>query len=90
MIIRTAADPHFARAGAELWHDLHITVPDAALGSTAAVPPDGRLQVTVPPATQPGAVVRITGRGLPRYGQHGRGDLNVRVIVDTPRQLSPP
>ena len=92
VIIRTAADPHFTRAGAELRHDLHITVPDAALGSTAAVPaaPDGRLRVTVPPVTQPGAVVRITGRGLPRYGQHGRGDLNVRVIVDIPRQLSPP
>jgi DnaJ-class molecular chaperone len=92
VIIRTETDPHFTRAGADLWHDLHITVPDAALGSTAAVPaaPDGRLRVTVPPVTQPGAVVRITGRGLPRHAQHGRGDLNVRVIVDIPRQLSPP
>ena len=56
----------------------------------AAVPAPGRrLRVTVPPATQPGAVLRITGRGLPCYGQHGQGDLNVRVIVDIPRQLSP-
>jgi molecular chaperone DnaJ len=91
LIIRTEADPCFTRAGADLWHDLHITVPDAALGTTAAVPaPDGRrLRVNVPPATQPGVVMRIAGRGLPRYGQHGRGDLNVRIIVDIPRQLSP-
>lgn len=58
--------------------------------TTAAVPAlDWRLRVTVPPAAQPGAVVRIDGRGLPRYDRHGRGDLNVRVIVDIPRQLSP-
>ncbi len=49
---------------------------------------DWRLRVTVPPATRP-AVLRIAGRGLPRYGHHGRGDLNVRGNVDIPRQLSP-
>jgi molecular chaperone DnaJ len=90
VIIRTEADPRFARADADLWHDLHITVPDAVLGTTAAVPAlDRRLRVTVPSATQVGTVLRITGRGLPRYGRHGRGDLNIRVIVDIPRQLSP-
>ena len=90
VIMRSEADPRFTRAGADLWHDLHIAVPDAALGITTAVPaPDGRLRVTVPPATQPGAIVTIAGHGLPRYGQRGRGDLNVRVIVDIPRQLSP-
>ncbi len=31
----------------------------------------------------------IAGRGLPRYGGRGRGDLNVRVIIDIPRKLSP-
>ena len=36
--IRTRADPRFTRAGADLWHDLHIQAPDAALGVTAAVP----------------------------------------------------
>ena len=38
VIIRTQADSRFTRAGADLWHDLHITVPHAALGTTAAVP----------------------------------------------------
>jgi molecular chaperone DnaJ len=66
VIIRTEAGPRFTRSGAELWHNLHITVPDAALGTTAAVPAlDRRLQVMVPPATQPGAILRIAGRGLP-------------------------
>jgi len=68
---------------------LHIQAPDAALGGTAAVPaPGGQVRVRVPPGTQPGSVLRVAGRGLPRYGGHGRGSLNLSVILDIPRQLS--
>ena len=88
--IRTRADPRFTRDGADLWHDLHIQAPDAALGVTAAVPvPGGQARVRVPPGTQPGSVLRVAGKGLPRYGGHGRGSLNLTVILDIPRQLSP-
>ena len=87
--IRTRADPRFTRDGADLRHDLHIQAPDAALGVTAAVPvPGGQVRVRVPPGTQPGSVLRVEGRGLPRYGGHGRGDLNLTVILDIPRRLS--
>ena len=37
---------------------------------------------------QPGSVLRVEGRGLPRYGGHGRGSLNLTVILDIPRRLS--
>ena len=87
--IRTRADPRFTRAGADLWHDLHIQAPDAALGVTTAVPLLQRqARVRVPPGTQPGSVLRVAGKGLPRYGGHGRGSLNLTVILDIPRQLS--
>ena len=87
--IRTRADPRFTRDGADLWHELHIQAPDAALGVTAAVPvPEGQARVRVPPGTQPGSVLRVEGRGLPRYGGHGRGSLNLTVILDIPRRLS--
>jgi len=88
--IRTRTDPRFTRVGADLWHDLHIQVPDATLGTIAAVPVlDGQARVRVPPGTQPGTVLQIEGRGLPRYPGHGRGSLNVTVIVDILQQLSP-
>ena len=87
--IRTRPDPRFTRAGADLRHDLHIQAPDAALGVTATVPvPEGQARVRVPPGTQPGSVLRVEGKGLPRYGGHGRGSLNLTVILDIPRQLS--
>jgi len=90
VIIRTGADPRFTRAGADLWYDLHIGAPDAVLGTTAAVPvPDGQAHVRVPPGTQPGDVLPVTGKGLPRVRGHGRGSLNVTVIVGIPRRLSP-
>ena len=88
--IRTRADPRFTRVGADLRHDLHLQAPDAALGVTTAVPvPGGQARVRVPPGTQPGSVLRVAGKGLPRYGGHGRGSLNLTVILDIPRQLSP-
>jgi molecular chaperone DnaJ len=88
--IRTRADPRFSRVGADLRSDLHIGVPDAALGVTTAVPvPGGQARVRVPPATRPGSVLRVAGQGLPRYGGHGRGSLDLTVILDIPRQLSP-
>ena len=59
VIIHTGDDPRFTRAGADLWHDLHIQAPDAALGVTTAVPaPGGQARVRVPPGTQPGSVLR--------------------------------
>jgi molecular chaperone DnaJ len=39
--------------------------------------------------TQTGTVYRLRGKGLPRLGESGRGDLHVRVQVWTPTQLSP-
>lgn len=60
MITRTGADPRITRAAADLWYDLHIRVPDAVLGTTAAVPArDGEAHVPVPPGTQPSDVLPI-------------------------------
>ena len=67
--IRTRADPRFTREGTDLWSDLHIQAPGAALGVTAAVPAlQGQARVRVPSGIQPGSVLRVEGRGLPRYG----------------------
>ena len=49
----------------------------------------GQARVRVPPGTQPGDVLTVRGKGLPRFRGHGRGNLNVTVVVDIPRQLSP-
>lgn len=89
LVITAEPVPGFTRSGADLWHDMHVTVADAALGTTVRLEaPAGPVKVSVPAGAQPGTVLRLRGRGLPRYGAHGRGDLNVSLLVDIPRRLS--
>ena len=42
----------------------------------------------MPAGTQSGTVLRLKGKGLPRLGQSGTGDLHVRVHVWTPEHLT--
>lgn len=89
VIVRTAPDSRFERAGADLWREQTIEVADAALGTELTVPTlEGNVDVTVPPGTQPGEVLRLRGKGLPRPGVGGRGDLNLRMQVHVPERLN--
>ena len=89
VMIEVKDDERFERDGDNLIHDLPLSFSQAALGLTATVPtPYGDEKVVVPPGTQTGTVFRVKGKGLPRLGQGGKGDLNVRVHVWTPEMLT--
>jgi molecular chaperone DnaJ len=58
------------------------------LGSEVAIETlDGPDTLSVPAGTQPGSVVKISGKGVPNLGRRGRGDLLVRVDVQVPERL---
>ena len=87
--VRTAEDPRFVRHGADLWREEAVAVTDAVLGTSLTVPTlEGSVAMKLPAGTQPDAVLRLRGKGLPRFGGHGRGDLLVRVQVRVPEKLS--
>jgi len=89
VMLEVKDDERFERDGDNLIHDLPLSFSQAALGLTATVPtPYGDEKVVVPPGTQTGTVFRVKGKGLPRLGQGGKGDLNVRVHVWTPETLT--
>ena len=70
VVVRTAPDPRFERRGADLFRVETIDVADAALGASLETPTlDGAVSVHVPAGTQPDAVLRLPGKGLPRF--HG-------------------
>jgi molecular chaperone DnaJ len=87
--LRTRADPRFERRGADLWHELPVSIADAVLGARLEVPTlDGSARIVLPAGTQPGAVLRLRDKGLPRQGEEGRGDLLVVAALRVPEHLS--
>ena len=80
---------HFVRDGLDVIYDLHLSFPDAALGTEATVPTlAGRAKLQIDAGIQGGRVLRMRGRGLPDVGGARRGDEMVRVHVYTPQALS--
>jgi molecular chaperone DnaJ len=90
LLIEVEEDDRFERQGEHLATDLPLSFSQAALGGTFAAPtPWGEEQVVVPSGTQTATVLRLKGKGLPRLGHSGRGDLHVRINVWTPERLTP-
>jgi molecular chaperone DnaJ len=48
---------------------------------------DGQEKLRIPQGTQPNTILKIKGKGLPRYGAYGRGDLLARINVKIPTKL---
>lgn len=83
--------PHevFERDGPDLHCDTAISFTQAALGAKLELDAlDGKADIEVPAGTQNGTTFRVAGRGLPRMGGGGRGDLIVNAFVRVPRSLT--
>jgi molecular chaperone DnaJ len=79
----------FQRQGDDLILDQVVSFPLASIGGSVTVPGiDGETQMDVPAGTQPGAVLRLRGKGMPRLRSKGRGDMLVRISVRVPTKLS--
>lgn len=68
-------------------HEIPFTL--AALGGTTEAPTvDGKLKLKIRPGTQPGAMIRLRGKGVPHLHGRGRGDQYIRLIVKVPEKLT--
>ena len=89
IIIHTMPHQYFKREGDDLLYNLHINIPQAALGTEVTIPAiEGKAALRIHPGTQPGQILRVKGRGMPRMDGYGRGDLRVRVNVVVPKKLT--
>jgi molecular chaperone DnaJ len=88
--VKVREHPQLIRHGTELYHELPITYPQAALGATRAVPTveGADEEVEIPAGVQSGHEVVLRGKGVPRLRGAGRGDLHVIVNVVVPTKLS--
>ncbi len=81
--------PLFQRDGSNLMVEYPVNVAQAALGAEVDVPTmNGRVSMKVPSGTQSGTVFRVRGKGLPDIHARRTGDLLVRVVVETPTNVS--
>lgn len=87
--VRVAENDRFQRDGRDLHTALSVAFTQAALGATLKLETlDGEREVSVAAGTQPGAVVRLRGLGVPGLDQRPRGDLHVHLTVEVPAKLS--
>jgi molecular chaperone DnaJ len=89
VIAQVGESPLFERRGADLVVEVPVTMVEAALGATVRVPtPEGSVGLKIPAGTQNGKMLRLKGKGAPRLGSSGKGDLLARIRVLVPENLS--
>jgi molecular chaperone DnaJ len=88
VMIEVKDDERFERDGDNLIMDLPLSFSQAALGHAVTVStPYGEERITVAAGTQGGTILKLKGKGLPRLGQAGKGDLLIRTHVWTPESI---
>lgn len=80
--------PEFLREGPDIFSEKTLTVPQLVLGDVVEVKTvEGPVKLKIPAGTEPGALIRIKGKGMPNL-RGGQGDHYIRVKLEVPKRLS--
>lgn len=90
LMVHVQPHPVFRREDKDLYLEKEIRFSEALLGTTIEVPIllEETRKVRVPPGTQPGAKIRLQGKGIPATGSGAPGDLYVTLRVAVPKKLN--
>jgi molecular chaperone DnaJ len=89
VVITEEEHPELMRDGNDLLYNLHLSIPQAALGTPVEIPTiDGKVKIKIEPGTQPGKILRLRNKGLPDVNGYGKGDLLVSINVWVPKVLT--
>lgn len=92
MFVQIHFNPHknFKHKGVDIYYDLSIDMIQAALGDKIEIPTlYGDVSLKLDGGTQPGDIIKISGKGLPkRSSWGGKGDMYVKVKVGIPKNLT--
>jgi len=81
--------PVFVREEFDIFCEIPITFPEAALGAEIKVPTlEGDTTYEIPEGTQTGTTFTLRGKGIPYVNGRGRGDLIFKVVVEVPQNMS--
>lgn len=80
---------HFVRDGLDIYYDVYLSFPEAALGTEVDVPTlEGRARLEVEAGVQAGKILRMRNRGIPDLESSANGDQLIRIHVWTPQDLT--
>lgn len=90
LTISVRPDKYFVREGNDVYLQVPVQMTQAALGSSINVPTiDGTMvKVDIPIGTQSGRMLRLKGKGVPEFKGTNRGDMYLKIVIETPRHLS--
>ncbi|MCF7806553.1 MAG: molecular chaperone DnaJ [Simkaniaceae bacterium] len=88
--VQVLEDDFFVREGDDVIIELPLNFSDAAIGCKKEIPTplDGTYRINIPEGTQSGKIFRVRAQGLPNVHGQGKGDLLVRVHIETPINLN--
>ncbi len=91
LYIAIQVKPHkfFRRRDYDVLLDLNVNVAQATLGAEVEVPTvDGPFKIKIPTGAQPGKILTLKGKGVPKLRSNGRGDQLVVINVTIPTHLN--
>jgi len=90
VIIHEMPHKRFKRNGNDLYTTLPISFPDAILGTKVSVETiNGETgELKIPDGTQYGDTFRLKKYGMPSVNSSKRGDLYVKILIQTPKNLN--
>jgi DnaJ-class molecular chaperone len=88
--VKILPHPHFRVEGRDLRLDLPVTLYEATLGAKVATPTlAGKVELSIPPGSNGGRVLRLRGKGLPPVDGKPAGDLYVSLKLMAPEAPDP-
>jgi molecular chaperone DnaJ len=91
IVVYVQPHAHLTRKGRDIVYEAPVSFAQATLGDTFEVPIlGGHERITIPEGTQPGATIRLRGKGLPEVNgrPQDRGDQLVVIQLRVPTRLT--
>ena len=89
--VMVKSDPNFKREGDNLFTTVGIPFTKAALGGKININTleQGKsIELKVPSGTSSEKVFKIGGKGIPHFSGYGKGDLFVKLKIESPKKIS--
>jgi len=89
VVFKEIEHQYFIREEDNIIYELHLSIPEAILGTELEVPTlTGKALVTIEPGTPSGKLLKMSNKGIKHLNQPGFGDQIIKVIVEIPKKIS--